>query len=93
MLSGPGRAAERTSTTLVAVMIDATVDHRCLVRCATAAHAGLSRVIRPSHTIVDGDTIFAVGLQSGPTDPGRILVISIAVELAVERAIIDAVTA
>ena len=93
LVTTPIDSAERTSTTLVAVMVDAPVDQRCLVRCATAAHAGLSRSIRPSHTIVDGDTVFVVGLQSGSVDPGQILSYSVAVELAVERAIIDAVTA
>ncbi len=82
-----------TATTLAIVIVDAPVDRRALVRCAVAAHDGFARRIRPCHTIFDGDVVFAVGLQSGETSPQRTLSYSVAAELAVERAIIDAITA
>jgi len=84
---------ERVATTIGVVAIDAPVDERTLIRCATAAHAGLARSIRPSHTILDGDTMFAIGLRTGNVDVADVLKYSVAVELAVERAIIDAITA
>ena len=83
----------REATSLVAVIIDAPVDDRALRRAATAAHAAIARTIRPSHTIFDGESVFAVGLRTGETRPASILRYSVAVELAVERAIVDAVTA
>jgi L-aminopeptidase/D-esterase-like protein len=83
----------RVATTIGVVLIDAPVDERTLVRCVTSAHAGLSRVVRPSHTILDGDTMFAVGMRTGNVELSDVLRFSVAVELAVERAIIDAVTA
>ena len=52
-----------------------------------------ARKIRPSHTIFDGDTVFAAGLRIGAIEPAEVLRYPVAVELAVERAIIAAVTA
>lgn len=82
----------RESTTLAAVLVDAAVDRRTLHRCAVAAHDAFARMIRPCHTIYDGDVVFAVGLETGQISPAGILAYSSAVEIAVERAIIDAVT-
>lgn len=84
---------ERASTTLAVILIDAPVDQRTLSRCAVAAHDAFARSIRPCHTIFDGDVVFAVGLASSPVAPRSVLAYSTAVEIAVERAIIDAVTA
>jgi L-aminopeptidase/D-esterase-like protein len=83
---------DRSSTTLAVVIVDAPVDRRALERCAVAAHDGMARSIRPCHTLFDGDIAFVVGLESGqPTGIGT-LQVSIATELAIERAIYDAVT-
>jgi L-aminopeptidase/D-esterase-like protein len=84
---------ERTATTLAVVLVDADVDQRTLTRCAVAANDAFARVIRPCHTIFDGDVVFAVGLGTAEVAPRRILSYSVAVEIAVERAIMDAVTA
>lgn len=86
-------ASGREATTLVVVIVDAEVDDRTLRRSAAAAHTAIARKILPSHTIFDGDIVFAVGLRSGRVEPASVLRYSVAVELAVERAIIDAVTA
>jgi L-aminopeptidase/D-esterase-like protein len=83
----------RASTTLAVIAIDAPVDRRTLVRSASAAHAAIARAIRPSHTIIDGDAVFVVGLQSTiHVEAADVLALTVGVELAVERAIIDAVT-
>jgi hypothetical protein len=37
--------------------------------------------------------VFVVGLRNGECDPGEVLKLSIATEIAVERSIVDAVTA
>lgn len=83
----------RSSTTLTVVLIRAETDRRALVRCAVAAHDGMARRIRPCHTIFDGDVVFVVGLRSGEVAPADVLALSVATELAVERSIVDAVTA
>jgi L-aminopeptidase/D-esterase-like protein len=83
----------RTSTTLSVVVIDAPVDRRTLVRCAVAAHDGFARMIRPCHTIFDGDVVFVVALQSGEPTIERTFAYSVATELAVEQSILDAIIA
>jgi L-aminopeptidase/D-esterase-like protein len=93
LLGGAIEAVGREATTLAVVLVDAAVDRRTLSRCAVAAHDGFARMIRPCHTIFDGDVVFAVGLAAGEVEPQRILAYSTAVEIAIERAIIDAVTA
>jgi L-aminopeptidase/D-esterase-like protein len=52
-----------------------------------AAHDALARVIWPAHTIADGDVAFASTINEGPTDPGSILPLTYATELAVEKVI------
>ena len=79
------------NTTIGAVIIDAGADQVALARCAIAAHDGLARMIVPSHTIFDGDTIFVSTLREGSPDPMTIARLAMATELAVERAIRDAV--
>jgi L-aminopeptidase/D-esterase-like protein len=84
----------RESTTLAVVLIDAPVDYSTLVLSTIAAHDAFARMIRPCHTIFDGDAAFALALrEASNVSPGDALKIAAAVELAVERAILDAVTA
>jgi L-aminopeptidase/D-esterase-like protein len=83
----------REATTLAALLIDAPVDEATLVRAAVAAHDGMARAIRPCHTLVDGDVVFACALQSGQPDVPAGLSVAVAAELAIEAAILDAVTA
>ncbi|HUG14428.1 MAG TPA: P1 family peptidase [Thermomicrobiales bacterium] len=86
-LSGAAEAREAENTSIGVVLIDADVDRRTLSRCCVAAHAALSRCVVPSHTIVDGDTMFAVGRRMGALDALDVLALTSAVEIAVERAI------
>ncbi|MDQ0755503.1 P1 family peptidase [Arthrobacter sp. B3I4] len=48
------------NTTLVVVATNAALDKAECKRTATAAHAGLARALNPSHTLADGDTVFAL---------------------------------
>ncbi len=48
------------NTTLVVVATDAILDKAECKRTASAAHAGLARALNPSHTLADGDTVFAL---------------------------------
>lgn len=89
LTSMPGEGRE--STTIGVVVTDAAVDHRTLERMTIAAHDGMARVIRPCHTAADGDAIFSAGLQSGTPDMMAMMALCVATEIAVERAILDAV--
>jgi L-aminopeptidase/D-esterase-like protein len=83
---------EGQSTTLGVVIVDAPIDDPGLRRCAIAGHDAFARMIRPCHTIFDGDLVFAAGLRRGTPTPREVLVVAVATELAMERAILDAVT-
>jgi L-aminopeptidase/D-esterase-like protein len=48
------------NTTVAVVATDAALGPASCRRVAVAAHDGLARAIRPSHTPLDGDTVFAV---------------------------------
>ncbi|MEQ4519399.1 P1 family peptidase [Pseudarthrobacter sp. B907] len=48
------------NTTLVVVATNAVLDKSECKRTASAAHAGLARALNPSHTLADGDTVFAL---------------------------------
>jgi D-aminopeptidase len=75
------------NTTLMAIITDVACGHDVLTRMCVAAHDGLARTIWPSHTIADGDVAFASTVSEGPTDPATILPLTIATELAVEKAL------
>ena len=61
--------------------------------CYTLAHDAFAHAVRPCHTIFDGDITFSVGLREGNVAPAEAISIAMATELAVEQAIMDAVTA
>ncbi|MGO4186101.1 P1 family peptidase [Pseudarthrobacter sp. TAF60_1] len=48
------------NTTLVVVATNAVLDVAECKRTASAAHAGLARALKPSHTLADGDTVFCL---------------------------------
>ncbi|CPR10059.1 hydrolase [Mycobacterium bohemicum DSM 44277] len=48
------------NTTIAVVATDAAVSAAACRRIAAAAHDGLARAIRPAHTPLDGDTVFAL---------------------------------
>ncbi len=61
---GSGAAA---NTTIGVVITDARVTKPQATRLAQVAHDGLARTIRPVHTPMDGDTLFAAA--TGTVDP------------------------
>lgn len=61
----PQTKGAREATTLVIVATDATLDQAQLTRVAVAAHDGIARAIVPSHTLFDGDIVFAVSTTAG----------------------------
>jgi len=48
------------NTTLVVVAVDAALDKAELTLLAGMAHDGMARAVRPAHTMLDGDTVFAL---------------------------------
>jgi L-aminopeptidase/D-esterase-like protein len=81
------------NSTLVCVATDVPFEAGALKRVAIEAHDGLSRAVRPAHTVVDGDVAFALA-PAGPAPPllMRLRVGAAAAE-AVAQAIVNAVTA
>ncbi|ULE31629.1 P1 family peptidase [Mycobacterium sp. IDR2000157661] len=62
------------NTTIAVVATDAALSPAACRRVAVAAHDGLARTIRPCHTPLDGDTVFAlatgaVEVAPDPTTP------------------------
>jgi L-aminopeptidase/D-esterase-like protein len=58
------------NTTIGVVATNADLSTTEVTKVAQMAHDGLARVIRPVHTMFDGDTIFAlsVGAQAVPAN-------------------------
>jgi L-aminopeptidase/D-esterase-like protein len=92
--------ALQPNTTLAVVATSAALDPAECKRTAAAAHAGLARALNPSHTLADGDTVFAlatgaVALDRG-TEQGRqvsLITLQSAAAEAVRLAILDGVAA
>jgi L-aminopeptidase/D-esterase-like protein len=83
-------AAEPNSTIGV-VATDARLSKSDCYRLAVMAQAGMARAVRPVHTPVDGDTIFA--LATGAADrSGDVFQLGALAERAVSRAILRGVT-
>jgi L-aminopeptidase/D-esterase-like protein len=55
-----GEVPPPLNTTLVVVATSAILDKAECRRTASAAHAGIARALNPSHTLADGDTVFAL---------------------------------
>lgn len=58
-----------TNTTLAVVAVNVPFNKTQLTKIARMAHDGLARAIRPVHTMVDGDTVFAVSVPQEETAP------------------------
>jgi len=79
------------NSTIGVVATDAALSKPDCYRLAVMAQAGLTRVIRPAHTPVDGDTIFALATGAGER-PAEVLRLGALAARAVERAILRAVS-
>jgi L-aminopeptidase/D-esterase-like protein len=91
--TGAGTTPERfggaagTHTTLAIVATDAPLDKAGARALATAAHAGIARVVRPSHTPFDGDATFVLSTGQGAAWPPARL--AAAVQEVVARALVQ----
>ncbi|MGV1004912.1 MAG: P1 family peptidase [Candidatus Nanopelagicales bacterium] len=90
-----GRAAPAdpgTNTTIGVIVTDARLDKAGAKRLAISAHDGIARVVRPAHTPMDGDTLFALATGTAPRTPDLLILGSLAEE-ATEAAILAGVRA
>lgn len=98
-----GEKATVLNTTIGVVATDAPLSKASCRRVAVAGHDGMARAIRPAHSPLDGDTIFALatGTHATPSPDGvpsafpnelPILdAVCTAAALTVQRAIVDAI--
>ncbi len=63
-----GHRVQGGNTVIAVVATDAALDKGGLKRLAVAAHDGIARAVRPSHTPFDGDLIFSVATGERPVD-------------------------
>ena len=78
-----------TNTTIGVVATDASLDKEQVNKMAQLAHDGLARAIRPAHTMLDGDAMFA--LATGKKGPGDVTVLGAVAAEVVATAIVRAV--
>jgi L-aminopeptidase/D-esterase-like protein len=66
----PPQVGFGASTTLAVVATDAVLSKAEVTKVAQMAHDGLARTIDPVHTMLDGDTVFALatGAAGSPAD-------------------------
>ncbi|WP_082234061.1 P1 family peptidase [Halobacillus massiliensis] len=77
------------NTSLAAVMTNAKLQKAEANKLASIAHDGFARTMRPSHTLVDGDTIFMMSTNQVRADLNSL---SFLVTHVIEQAVINAVT-
>jgi len=85
-----------TNTTLAVVATNASLDKEGANKMAQMAHDGLARVIRPVHTMYDGDVVFALSTGDAPFTGDKaadITFLGAAAADAVAKAVLRAVTA
>lgn len=91
-----GQSAQRllpgTNTTIGVVATDAVLTKPRAQRLAQVAHDGLARAINPVHTMLDGDTLFALGTGRSGREADMLLLATLAAE-ATARAVVNAVCA
>ena len=81
-----------TATTIGVVATDAQLDKAQCRKAAQMAHDGLARTINPSHTMYDGDTLFALATgKSGQA--GNVTLIGALAAEAMAQAVVRAIQA
>jgi L-aminopeptidase/D-esterase-like protein len=90
LLEGFGAAAKPgQNTTIGVIATNAALDKAGANRLATIAHDGLALAIRPVHTCMDGDTLFALATGQVQEHPAVLLAAAVT---AVWHAVLNAVT-
>jgi L-aminopeptidase/D-esterase-like protein len=79
-----------TNTTIGVVATNATLSKAQAQRLAISAHDGLARAIRPAHTTLDGDTLFALAACT-ETAPPDLMLLTVMAAQATALATVDAI--
>ncbi|MGQ0576793.1 MAG: P1 family peptidase [Pseudonocardia sp.] len=88
------RPTPGTNTTLAVLATDVTLDKAGCARLAATGHDGLARALDPVHTVMDGDTIFALATGARATpDLGPLAALQAAAAHVVSRAVAHALLA
>lgn len=87
--------AAKLNTTIGVVATDAPVTVAQATRLAMTGHDGIARAVRPAHSPLDGDTLFAVSTaeQAAGVSVAVLHELSAAAAEVVQAALVDAVTA
>ena len=88
----PGGALAGSATTIGVIATDARLTKAQATKLAQIAHDGLALAIRPVHTVMDGDVMFALATGAAEVDGDMTLLGAVAAEV-VARAIVDAARA
>lgn len=89
---GTSQEDARTNTTIAVICTDAGLTDSETTRLAASAHAGIARAVWPSHTMFDGDTVFALSTGERTENSAALLTeLNIAAADALSAAIIDGV--
>jgi len=80
-----------TNTTIGVVATNATLTKAQAKRLAMSAHDGLARSIRPAHTTLDGDTLFALATGT-ETSPPDLMLLSVMAAEATALATVNAIS-
>lgn len=81
-----------TNTTIGVIATDAVLTKVQATKLAQMAHDGLARSINPVHTMSDGDTLFALATGRSTSEPGMMVLGTMAAEVTA-RAVLRAVRA
>jgi L-aminopeptidase/D-esterase-like protein len=87
---GSTASASTPNTTIGVIATDANVSRDDLARVAALGHDGLARAVRPTHTLFDGDTLFALATGRSPVVP-NVTAIAVAAGEVVATAVVRAV--
>ncbi len=92
MLNGqlPQHLLAGANTTIGVVATDAVLTKPQAQRLAQVAHDGLARAINPVHTMLDGDTLFAMGTGRAGRSASMLLLATLAAEVTA-RAVVQAI--
>ncbi|WP_114974159.1 P1 family peptidase [Rhodoferax ferrireducens] len=81
-----------TNTTIGVIATDAILTKAQAHRLAQVAHDGLARSINPVHTLIDGDTLFALGTGKAGKAADMLVLCTLAAEVTA-RAVVQAIRA
>ena len=87
------RPTPKLNTTIGVIATDAPLNKAQLKRLAMTGHDGIARAVRPAHSPLDGDTLFAVSVGEGEFEGGvdKQTMLGEAAASCVQAAIVNAV--